>query len=124
MLSSKNKVIIYAQDSFGGESAKTGIGFIRYGLCETVAIIDRKLAGKTASDVISGLPKIPIFESIEAAKKTRPDSDVLLVGIATAGGKFPTEWISDIKTAINLKINIVNGLHDFLENISEIRQVN
>ena len=123
MLTSKNKVIIYAQDSFGGESAKTGIGFIRYGLCETIAIIDRQLAGKTASDVVNGLPKIPIFESIESAKKNRPDADVLLVGIAPAGGKLPAEWISDIKTAINLKLNIVNGLNDFLENISEIKEL-
>ena len=121
MLSSKNKVIIYAQDSFSGESAKTGIGFIRYGFCETVAIVDRKLAGKTASDIVNGLPGIPIFESIETAKKNTPDADVLLVGIAPAGGKFPIEWISDIKAAINLKLNIVNGLHDFLENIPEVK---
>ena len=123
MLTSKNKVIIYAQDSFSGESAKTGIGFIRYGICETAAIVDRKLAGKSASDVVNGLPKIPIFESIESAKKNKPDADVLLVGIAPAGGKLPAEWISDIKSAINLKLNIVNGLHDFLENISEIKEL-
>ena len=53
MLSSKNKVIIYAQDSFSEKSAKTGIGFIRYGICETVAVVDRKLAGKTTFDVIN-----------------------------------------------------------------------
>ena len=123
MLTSKNKVIIYAQDSFGGESAKTGIGFIRYGICETVAIIDRKLTGKTAVDVVKDLPRIPIFKSIEAAKKNMPDADVLLIGIAPAGGKFPAEWRSDIKAAINLKLNIVNGLHDFLENISEIKEL-
>lgn len=123
MLSSKNKVIIYAQDSFSEKSAKTGIGFIRYGICETVAVVDRKLAGKTTFDVINGLPKVPIFESIESAKKSKPGSDILLVGIAPSGGKLPPEWIPDIKTAINLKLNIVNGLHDFLENISEIKEL-
>ena len=123
MLTSKNKVIIYAQDSFAVESAKTGVGFIRYGLCETVAIVDRTLNRKFASDVLTGLPKIPIFESIESAKKNRPDADVLLLGIAPAGGKLPREWISDIKSAINLKLNIVNGLHDFLENISDVKEL-
>ncbi len=123
MLSSKNKVIIYAQDSFSGESAKTGIGFIRYGICKTVAIVDKALAGKTAFDIVSGLPKISIFKSIELAKKNRPDADILLVGIAPSGGKLPLEWISDIKAAINLKLNIVNGLHDFLENISEVKEL-
>ena len=123
MLTERNKVIIYAQDSFSGESAKTGIGFIKYGLCETVAIVDRKSSGKTASDIITGLPRIPIFDSIKVAKENRPDADVLLIGIAPAGGKLPLEWISDIKTAINLKLNMVNGLHDFLGNISEIKEL-
>ena len=123
MLTLKNKVIIYAQDSFSGESAKTGIGFLRYGICETVGIVDRQLAGKTAEDVINGLPPIPIFESIESAKNKRPDADVLLIGIATSGGKFPTEWLPDIKKAISMNLNIVNGLHDFLENISAIREL-
>ncbi len=123
MLMNSNKVIIYAQDSFGGESAKTGIGFIRYGLCETVGIVDRQLAGKTASDVVNDLPKIPIFDSVEAAKKHRADADVLLVGIAPPGGKLPQEWISDIKTAIKLNLNIVNGLHDFLENILALKEL-
>ena len=123
MLTKNNKVIIYAQDSFAGESSKTGLGFIRYGLCETVGIVDRKLSGKKASDVISSLLPIPIFDSIESAKKARPDADVSLIGIATSGGKFPTEWISDMKKAISLKLNIVNGLHDFLENIEEIKKL-
>lgn len=123
MLTKQNKVIIYAQDSFGGESAKTGIGFIRYGLCEVVAIVDKKLAGKSALDVVGDLPEIPIFASVEEAKKNRPDADVLLIGIAPAGGKFPSEWLSDIKTSINLKLNVVNGLHDFLENISEVKKL-
>lgn len=121
MLTPKNKVIIYAQDQFGGESAKTAIGFIKYGLCETVGVVDRKLASKNVADVIKGLSPIPIFDSIESAKKNRPDADSLLIGIATVGGEFPTEWIPDMKKAINNKLNIVNGLHDFLSDIPEIR---
>lgn len=123
MLTSQNKVIIYAQDSFSGESAKTAIGFIRYGLCETVGIVDRKLAGKKASDVVADLKPIPVFESIEQAKKYTKDADVLLIGIAPAGGDFPVEWIPDIKVAMKLKLNIVNGLHDFLSNIDEINDL-
>lgn len=123
MLNPENKVIIYAQDAFSSDTAKTGIGFIRYGLCETVGIVDRKLGGKTAFDFISDLPKIPIFSSIDEAKKNRPDADALLIGIAPPGGKFPEDWIPDIKKAINYKLNIVNGLHDFLSNNSEINSL-
>lgn len=121
MLTPKNKVIIYAQDTFASDIAKTAIGFIRYGLCETVAVVDRKLSSKTTRDIIKDLPNIPIFASLESAKKERPDADVLLIGIATSGGRFPVEWISDIKDAIRFKLNIVNGLHDFLCDIDEVR---
>ena len=123
MLTPKNKVIVYAQDSFGDENAKTGIGFIRYGLCETVAIVDRALTGKTAKDVVSDLLPVPIFDSIESAKQHRPDADVLLIGIAPSGGRIPPNWVSDIKKAIAVKLNIVNGLHDFLINIPEIKSL-
>ena len=123
MLTAKNKIIIYAQDSFGGESSKTAIGFIRYGLCETVGIVDRKLINKKASEIISDLPPIPIFNSIEKAKEANPDADVLLIGIATSGGDFPQSWIPDMKNAIKSKLNIVNGLHDFLSDIEELRKI-
>lgn len=123
MLTNKNKVIIYAQDAFGGESAKTAIGFIRYGLCETVAVIDRKLSGKTVGEVLQNSSSIPIFESIEKAKNHRPDADVLLIGIATVGGQFPIEWLPEMQKAMKCKLNIVNGLHDFLSDIPEINEV-
>ena len=120
MLTSKNKVIIYAQDSFGIDTAKTAVGFIKYGLCKTVAIVDRKLSGKTADEIIEGLPKIPIFSSISEAKAKNPDANVLLIGIAMGGGKFPDEWIPEMITALNLKLNIVNGLHDFLNDVPSL----
>ena len=123
MLTSLNKVIIYAQDSFNIEFAKTAIGFIKYGLCKTVAIIDRKSAGKTANEIVSGLPEVPIFASLSEAKLKNPDADVLLIGIAIGGGKFPDEWIPDMISALNLKLNIVNGLHDFLNEIRSLSEL-
>jgi uncharacterized NAD-dependent epimerase/dehydratase family protein len=123
MLNKDHKVIIYAQDHFGGENAKTGIGFIRYGLATTVGIVDRKSAGKKANDIYNDLYPVPIYESIESAKKSHPEANVLLIGIAMSGGTFPLEWIPDIKKAISLKINIVNGLHDFLCDIPEVKNL-
>lgn len=120
MLTSKNKVIVYAQDAFNGDTAKTGIGFIRYGLCETVGIVDKFLSGKTAKDIVSDLPPVPIFSSIEDSRNARKDADVLLIGIAPPGGKLPVEWLPDIKKAITLKLNIINGLHEFLTKDDEI----
>ena len=123
MLTLNNKVIIYAQDSFGDESAKTAVGFIKYALCETVAIVDRKLANKNASEIVKGLPPVPIYDSIEKAKEAHSSADVLIVGIATTGGEFPLEWLPDMKKAILLRLNIVNGLHDYLSDVKEINKL-
>ena len=120
MLTPKNKVIIYAQGAFAGDSAKTGIGFIRYGLCETVGVVDKTLSGKTVNEIVPNLPPIPIFSSTDDAKKARNDADVLLIGIAPPGGKLPVEWMPDLKKAVMLKLNIVNGLHEFLTNDNEL----
>lgn len=121
MLTKDNKAIIYAQDSFGGSSAKTAIGFIKYGLCETVAVIDRKLAGKPSCEILGFPSSVPIVSSIEEAKKKFPFADVLLIGIAPAGGRFPEKWIPDMKKALDLKLNIVNGLHDFASDIAGLK---
>ncbi|MBI1857600.1 MAG: DUF1611 domain-containing protein [Candidatus Melainabacteria bacterium] len=122
MLSEKNQVIIYAQDKFGSEYAKTAIGFLRYSN-QTVGVIDRKLAGKKVSDVCAGLPPVPIFTSVKEAKGVIPGADVLMIGIAPPGGQFPSEWISDMKIALSCKMNIVNGLHDFLSNNEELKKI-
>jgi len=123
MLTSKNKVIIYAQNAFTGITAKTGIGFLRYGLCETVAIVDKDYDGKTAKDFYPDLKPIPIFDSINSAKSRFKNADVLLIGIAPPGGRLPSEWFSDIKLALKSGMNIVNGLHDFLSEILEIKNL-
>ena len=123
MLKQNDKVIIYCQDSFNTENAKTAIGFIRYSKIETVGIVDRKSAGRFADEIISGLKKIPIYSSIEEIKQKVKDANVLLIGIALAGGKFPKSWTDDIKNSVKLKMNIVNGLHDFLSDIDEISEL-
>ena len=120
MLTKHNKVIIYAQEYFNLDYAKTGIGFIRYATSEVVGIVDKKYSGQYASSIYPSLPKIPIYDSIESAKNARKDADVLLIGVAPPGGKLPLEWIPDIKHALKLNLNIVNGLHDFLNDVKQL----
>lgn len=121
MLKADHKVIIYAQDRFSTNYAKTAIGFIKYAIPKTLCVVDRKLIGKYVSDIFPGFPEIPIVESIETAKRKFPSSDVLLIGIAPAGGRLPPEWIGELNKALDLKLNIVNGLHDFLWDIDLLR---
>ena len=123
MITNKHKVIIYAPDSFTVDKAKTAIGFIKYGFADTVAIVDNKHAGSSADKVISGLPKIPIVDSVASAKKICADADVLLIGIAPLGGRLPDKWLSDMENALKEGFNIVNGLHDFLDSYPVLNEL-
>ncbi len=40
-----------------------------------------------------------------------------LPGVDTAGGVFPGDLIEEVKTAIQNKLSIVNGLHDHLNEL-------
>lgn len=123
MIKKSDKLIVYAEGLFASDSAKTALGVIRYGEAEVVCVVDSVNAGKVVSDIYPSLPSIPIFSSIDEAKNNIPLANILLIGIAPAGGIFPPEWFKDIKKAISLKLNIVNGLHDFLLSVPELRNL-
>jgi uncharacterized NAD-dependent epimerase/dehydratase family protein len=48
---------------------------------------------------------------------------MLLLGTAWAGGQLPLEWRLPIIEALNNGMDVVNGLHDFLENDPEISNI-
>lgn len=78
-------------------------------------MVDETLAGQDAGEVL-GLGKlgIPIVDNIQSG------ADCLIIGVAPAGGKLPGEWKADIKTAISYGMDIVSGLHDFLNEDPEL----
>lgn len=123
MLRKNQQIIIYAQGAFAGTSAKTALGVIKYGITDVVAIVDKSLAGKTADEIYTGLDKIPIFATIEEAKEKYPKTEALIIGIAPPGGRLPKSWLEDMKIALNLNLNLVNGLHDFFTNIPELKKL-
>jgi uncharacterized NAD-dependent epimerase/dehydratase family protein len=51
-----------------------------------------------------------------------PDANALLIGIAPPGGKIPKPWRAIILEAISRKLDIVSGLHDFLNDDPEFSQ--
>lgn len=104
------RAAILARGYFGARGAKTAHGLIRHGkIYKIVEVVDETLAGKDAGVVMGdGYLGIPIVEDFSKA------IDVLIIGVAPAGGKLPERWRSDIKRAIQGGIDIVSGLHDFL----------
>jgi uncharacterized NAD-dependent epimerase/dehydratase family protein len=90
---------------------KTARGVIRYRRDDVVAVLDSRRAGET----IDGLP---IVGTVNDALCFNPDT--ALVGVATAGGRFPPEWRELLRSAISKGLDIENGLHEFLGDDEEL----
>ncbi len=107
---------ILARGYFSQNRAKTAHGIIRHGRkYKILNVVDETLKSQDAGDVL-GLGKlgIPIVDDIQSG------ADCLIIGVAPAGGKLPAEWKDDIKTAIKYGMDIVSGLHDFLNDDPEL----
>jgi len=108
------KAIIITNGLFATENAKTAHGLVRESKrFEIVGVVDPIDAGKDAGEVLDGKKRnIPVFKTVEEALAGKPS--YCIVGVATAGGVFPGDLIEEVKTAIQHKLSIVNGLHDHL----------
>jgi len=110
---------ILAEGGFAEHDAKTAVGVLRYGPDPTVAVIDSTRAGGRVSDHVPGLDvDVPIVASMEEAAKG--GANVLLIGIAPAGGKLPEQWRQVILDAMSRGWDVESGLHDLLGDDPEL----
>ncbi len=113
----KETALILTHGLLDTENGKTAHGLIRSSeRFAIVGVIDFATAGKDAGEVLDGqFRSIPIFADIETALaelKTPPQ--YLIIGVAVAGGKIPSEMLDVLKNGIRHKLNIINGLHEKL----------
>ena len=92
----------------------------------TIAVIDSTKAGKTVGDVIGDVPSgghvdIPIVATLDEALALEPRPNTLVIGVAPAGGKLSPAWRSTIVQALEEGLDVVNGLHMFLDDDPEFR---
>ena len=115
------KAIILTAGLLDTVDAKTAHGLIRESeRFEIVGIVDDKQAGRDAGEVLDGKNReIPIFETIEKAMVNNPV--YCIIGVATTGGMFPGFMLDMVRTAIENKLSIVNGLHDYLSERADIK---
>ena len=90
---------------------KTARGVIHYGRDPVVAILDSTRAGERYGD-------FPIVATVEEALRFEPT--VALVGVATAGGRFPPAWRELLKHCIAAGLELENGLHEHLVDDPEL----
>ncbi len=117
------KAIIITNGLFATESAKTAHGLVRESnRFEIVGVVDHTHAGQDAGQVLDGNQRdIPVFKTVTDAMAMSPS--YCIVGVATPGGVFPGDLIEEVKTAIQCKLSIVNGLHDHLSERPDIKKM-
>jgi uncharacterized NAD-dependent epimerase/dehydratase family protein len=103
-------------EGFSGDRhyGKTMHGVLRYRREDVVAILDSTRAGETEDGV-------PIVATVEDAVPFGPTT--ALVGVATQGGRFPPEWIAILRTCVEYGIDVENGLHVFLTDDPDLREL-
>jgi D-glutamate N-acetyltransferase len=93
--------------------AKTAFGVMRYGRDDVVAVIDSTAAGRHVDDLHPHVRcSAPIVSSVADALSFQPTS--LLIGVANAGGFLPAAFRPRVLDAIEARLEIVSGLHEFL----------
>ena len=113
------QVALLAHEKFP-DRAKTAVGVLRYADHDVVAVLDRETAGDTVHDHVPDVQDAPIVSSMRDVDGA---VDALIIGIAPIGGGFEESWRSDVRTALQRGCDVISGLHYFLENDSEFRNL-
>jgi uncharacterized NAD-dependent epimerase/dehydratase family protein len=93
---------------------KTMRGVLRYRRDDVVAILDSTRAGETEEGV-------PVVGTVEEAMPLGPTT--ALVGAVTQGGHFPPGWMKLLRSCIASGLDVENGLHVFLGDDPELRDL-
>lgn len=118
--------IVYCQGQFSSTGGKTAHGLVRFTRrYEVVAVIDASLEGRDAAEVLDGTPKgIPLVSDLpsglEQARAKGTQATHFVIGLAPEGGRLPPEGRAAVLEAIDAKLNIDSGMHDFLSEDPEI----
>ncbi len=112
------RMIILTEGFTGARAAKTAICALRYRPEQVVALFDRQLAGRSTQEVLDAGGNVPVVDSLDAAG----DANTLLLGTSPPGGRLPESWRPIILEAIARGLDVVSGLHQFLNEDPEFAQ--
>ncbi len=109
----ESRYMIYAEGKFGRSSAKTAHMILRYIPDRVACVVDSTCPRDKVSEVLPSVKNdVPIVHSVNEGVKQNPD--YLVIGIAPTGGQLPETWREPILEAITHGIDVVSGLHTFL----------
>ncbi|MCW8889237.1 MAG: DUF1611 domain-containing protein [Sedimenticola sp.] len=114
--------IVYCEANFGAIDGKTANGLVRHSeKYEIISVIDSKKSGLDTGMVLESKANgIPICHDLtDALIKAGYVPDYFIFGMAPSSGMLSTKERGLILEAIRLGMNIVNGLHEFLNDDQE-----
>ena len=111
MASGKRYLVLAEGRSGDPHYGKTMRGVVRYGADPVVAVLDSQRAGETYEG-------LPIVATVEEALPLGPTTAI--VGVATAGGRFPPAWRELLRQCVEHGLDLENGLHEFLTSDAEL----
>jgi len=123
LIPEETPIIILAESCFGAHESKTGLGVIRYGKWPISGVIDSTQTGKTVQQVTGIDCNSMIVGSVGEAMTLHPKPKALLVGTAPMGGGLPESFRNIIRQAIEAKLHIISGLHIFLNQQADLKQL-
>ncbi|MBL7827511.1 MAG: DUF1611 domain-containing protein [Saprospiraceae bacterium] len=105
--------------------AKTAHGLIRGSeRFQVIGVVDEAHAGKDAGVMLDGRDRhIPVFPDVENACQALPHIDYCIIGVATVGGYLPPAIKAVVMQCIRKGISVVNGLHDYLNDMPEMLEL-
>lgn len=109
--------IVYCEGNFGEIDGKTANGLVRHSeKYEILSVIDSEKAGLNSGEVLDGVPNaIPICRDLaDALAHAEFLPDYFIFGMAPSSGMLSTRECGLVIEAMSHGMNIVNGLHQFL----------
>ncbi|WP_409526203.1 DUF1611 domain-containing protein [Nitrincola sp. MINF-07-Sa-05] len=114
--------VVYCEANFAGIDGKTANGLVRHSQKYNIlSVIDSQKAGLDTGMVLDGQPNgIPIHASLaDALLLADGTPDYFIYGMAPSSGMLSASERGIVLEAITLGMNIVNGLHEFLNDDPE-----
>ena len=121
MPDSQRPLVLLAEGCLTPLDAKTAVGLLRYRPERVAAVLDSTRAGRTAADCVGVGGAIPVVADLTAAAVH--GAGALLIGIAPAGGVLPERWRAVVRDALVRGWDVVSGLHRFLADDREFREL-
>ena len=118
----RQTAIVYCEANFGAIDGKTANGLVRHSeTYEILSVIDGEQVGLDTGEVLGGEPNgIPVCADLEdAIARAGAVPDAFIFGVAPSSGMLSPNERRVMLDAISRGMNIVNGLHEFLNDDPE-----